>query len=158
MSADSTNSLRFRKLRIAWSVGCGILCLLLIVSWVRSLHAEDRLSGNFSRSLRFRVYSSHGCLVCYAPGTPGQQDDYPWQTDFASDFWLKESDPRIASVPRVHHHPQEMWLTLPHWLLVGVCAAFTALPWIPWRFSLRTLLIGMTVVAVVLGLIVYAVN
>ena len=28
--------MRFRKLRIAWSVGCGILCVLLIVLWVRS--------------------------------------------------------------------------------------------------------------------------
>ena len=27
----------FRKLRIAWSVVCGIACLLLIVFWVRSV-------------------------------------------------------------------------------------------------------------------------
>ena len=28
--------MRFRKLRIAWSVACGIACVLLIVLWVRS--------------------------------------------------------------------------------------------------------------------------
>ena len=28
--------MRFRKLRIAWSVVCGIACVLLIVLWVRS--------------------------------------------------------------------------------------------------------------------------
>ncbi len=33
--------MRFRKLRIAWSVGCGVLCLLLIVLWVRSYWRLD---------------------------------------------------------------------------------------------------------------------
>ncbi len=28
--------MRFRKLRIAWSVVCGLACVLLIVLWVRS--------------------------------------------------------------------------------------------------------------------------
>ena len=28
--------MRFRKLQIAWSVACGIICLLLIGLWVRS--------------------------------------------------------------------------------------------------------------------------
>ena len=28
--------MKYRKLRIAWSIGCGMLCLLLIVLWVRS--------------------------------------------------------------------------------------------------------------------------
>ena len=32
----SNTLMRFRKLRIAWSVGCGIACVLLIVLWVRS--------------------------------------------------------------------------------------------------------------------------
>src|SRR5262245_50076384 len=33
--------MRFRKLRIAWSVGCGVLCVLLIVMWVRSYWWAD---------------------------------------------------------------------------------------------------------------------
>ena len=32
---------RFRKLRIAWSVGWGVLAVLLIVLWVRSLVGTD---------------------------------------------------------------------------------------------------------------------
>ena len=46
----------------------------------------------------------------------------------------------------------------PHWLPVFVTATIAALSWLPWRFSLRTLLIVTTLVAVVLGLIVYAVR
>ena len=46
----------------------------------------------------------------------------------------------------------------PYWLLVAVAGLFAALPWIPIprRFSLRTLLIAMTLVAVVLGQIAWA--
>jgi hypothetical protein len=43
-----------------------------------------------------------------------------------------------------------------YWLASMVSIAFAAGPWFHWRFSLRTLLIGMTLLAVVLGAIVYA--
>jgi hypothetical protein len=43
----------------------------------------------------------------------------------------------------------------PHWIVVIVSGAVAIMPWLRWRFSLRTLLIATTVVAVVLGLIVY---
>jgi hypothetical protein len=44
----------------------------------------------------------------------------------------------------------------PGWVLGGLCVAVAGLPWLRWRFSLRTLLIVTTLVAVVLGLAVYA--
>ena len=47
---NSNNSLmRFRKLRIAWSVGWGIIAVLLIALWVTSYSrgfAYDRLLGH----------------------------------------------------------------------------------------------------------------
>jgi hypothetical protein len=45
----------------------------------------------------------------------------------------------------------DVWI--PHWVLVLLSAVFAALPWLPWKFSLRTLLIATTLIAVVLGLI-----
>ena len=60
--------------------------------------------------------------------------------------------------PRFHYHREEMWATLPHWFLLGTCMTFATVPWLRYRFSLRTLLIATTLVAVVLGLIVYAVK
>jgi hypothetical protein len=36
--------MRFRKLRIAWSVGWGIACVLLIVLWVRSYSWSESYS------------------------------------------------------------------------------------------------------------------
>jgi hypothetical protein len=43
---------------------------------------------------------------------------------------------------------------VPHWLLVVLLGALAALPWVKWswRFSLRTLLVVMTIVAIGLGL------
>jgi hypothetical protein len=52
-------------------------------------------------------------------------------------------------------------LFLPYWpvvLLASTLAVLGVLPWLRWRFSLRTLLIATTLVALVLGAIVYAVR
>jgi hypothetical protein len=44
---------------------------------------------------------------------------------------------------------------VPHWFLLVLAGTFAALPWLRWRFTLRTLLIATTLVAVVLGLAVW---
>jgi hypothetical protein len=49
-------------------------------------------------------------------------------------------------------------LSVPYWLLVLAATSLTAAPWLRWHFSIRTLLIATTLVAVVLGLICYAVR
>jgi hypothetical protein len=47
---------------------------------------------------------------------------------------------------------------VPYWFASSLSILLATLPWFYWRFSLRTLLIGTTLVAVVLGLIVYAIR
>jgi hypothetical protein len=47
-------------------------------------------------------------------------------------------------------------IQLPYWFLTLLFAATAGLPWIRWRFTLRTLLIATTLVAVLLGLIAYS--
>ena len=46
-------------------------------------------------------------------------------------------------------------VVVPHWFLVVSTATLATVPWVR-RFNLRTLLIVMTLVAAVLGLVVYA--
>lgn len=47
-------------------------------------------------------------------------------------------------------------IMMPHWFAVLAAATLAALPWLPFkRFSLRTLLIAITAVALVLGLAVW---
>ena len=46
---------------------------------------------------------------------------------------------------------------VPDWFLIGVAVALSAVPWLRWskQFSIRTLLIAMTLIAVMLGAVVY---
>jgi hypothetical protein len=83
-----------RKLRIAFSAVCGILCLLLIVLWVRSHRAEDRASGRLS-SIGIRLYSSRGWLVLFKNSTAGA-GPYDWDITLGSDYWLNPPDARLA--------------------------------------------------------------
>jgi hypothetical protein len=46
-------------------------------------------------------------------------------------------------------------IRVPFWLMAIVTSVLAAAPWVPSRFSLRTLLIATTLVAVLLGLIVW---
>jgi hypothetical protein len=52
----------------------------------------------------------------------------------------------------------EGWLGGPIWIPTVILGSIAAAPWLPWsnRFSLRTLLIATTLVAVVLGVIVWS--
>jgi hypothetical protein len=50
---------------------------------------------------------------------------------------------------------RETLVKVPIWFLILCLAGFGFLPWIRRRYSLRTLLIGMTVAAIGLGLVVY---
>jgi hypothetical protein len=43
---------------------------------------------------------------------------------------------------------------VPNWFTIGLLATIGAFPWTHWRFSLRTLLIVMTLVAVALWVVV----
>ena len=49
--------------------------------------------------------------------------------------------------------PSAWYVALPCWFLVITLGTLSGLPWVKWRFSLRTLLIATTLVAVVLGVV-----
>ena len=47
---------------------------------------------------------------------------------------------------------------VPDWFLIGIALVLAAAPWLPWwsrQFSFRTLLVAITLIAVVLGAVVY---
>jgi hypothetical protein len=150
---------RFFKLRIAFSAVCGIIGVLLIVFWVRSHRGEDRAQGRLS-SVGIRLYSSRGWVVLFKNSTPGA-GPYDWDIALGSDYWLDPSDDRLRyALPlSFFGRTASSNISLPHWVLVLASVAFAAAAWLRhwrFRFSLRTLLIAATIVAVGLGLIVAA--
>jgi hypothetical protein len=166
--------MRFRKLRIAWSVACGVICLLLILLWVRSYFRLDRIEWRFSRGIMSNSFRGQLGIswIKYrsalpaefqgitfrsspiVPGPNGTKVNYndgsgrplPSLLGFKSS-WISAPVRRRVST-----------FVTPYWfptLLSGIVASISL-----WRsslrFSLRTMLIATTLVAVMLGIITIA--
>lgn len=154
--------MKFRKLRIAWSVACGIACVLLVALWVRSYKHDDALQALAPSSSPLVLRSFKGQLSFWRWHGVNATRRIPTKA-------LNEDLDDILSSMR----PRFYWgfgrlayplgpgagVFVPHRFPVLISAALAAIPWLPWwsrRFSLRTLLIATTLVAVVLGIGVYA--
>ena len=141
--------MRFRKLRIAWSVGWGVVVVLLCVLWVRSYWWWDNFSGGFVQSVR-------GTTFFYLPPntTKATWDQTP-MNNAATMLWEKILGPGPSARFGVMRGSGIRVVLLPHWFDILFVASIAAAPWLRWRFSLRTLLIATTLVAAVLGLIAW---
>jgi hypothetical protein len=68
--------------------------------------------------------------------------------------WHWDSVPNSHGFGTAHPTPTSFVIRFPHWLAAFIFALLVPLPWIR-RFSIRTLLIGVTIIAVVLGLLMW---
>jgi hypothetical protein len=157
---ENNPPLRFRKLRIAWSVGCCVAALLITVWWVRSYSWYDTGYCPLRSPDMLIVTSWRGGLYVYA----GR--DVPYRTGWFPTGWGKESTSYIHIVPSTVRAPNWNYeadsygvhILFPLWFAALFPWALAAAPWIgffSYRFSLRTLLIATTVVAVTLGTIIW---
>ena len=144
--------MRFRKLRIAWSVVWGLAAVLLIALWVRSYQTCDRTSMT---SHLFGVSTEGAFIVAWT-------DDLRYQRFFMTlmNYPSRTSiEPQKGFLGFLSDWHSDLWyVQTPYWFLVALGVILAAAPWLPRRFTLRTLLIATTLVAVLLGLIVYAVR
>jgi hypothetical protein len=156
--------MKFRKLRIAWSVAWGVACVLLIALWVRSYWWIDSAQISITKSQLLIVNFMHGGI--------GIGDQYN-RADPEVSGWTSfeiERMKAMAFMPREvwdgrrinwGHAPRmgfaEIYITIPYWLLIpfAIALATTWIRQLRWRFSLRTLLIATTLVAAVLGVAAY---
>jgi hypothetical protein len=121
--------MKFRNLRIAWSIMCGIACVLMIVLWIWSFRWE-------SSATVFHQYIRSIDRYLYFELLPRGAGAYLLQ-------FHGNSAPTVSAV------------AAPYWLLVPLAVALAFAPWIRWRFSLGALIIATTLVAAVLGSAVY---
>jgi hypothetical protein len=153
-----------RYLRNAFSAVCGVVCLMLIVLWVHSYWWNDLLFVQSSRSaIEFTsVRGRFGCTAWdYVPKSGSGKIVYApeWIGDIPSRSWkyYESRTPKwIWFPPRA---PATSTLFgMPFWCPTLIAALFSVLSLYGLRpqFSLRTLLIATTLVAVGLGLMVYA--
>ena len=138
------------KLRIPVSVFFGLLTVALCVLWVRSFWRSDqwyRMDRSFAM-----LQSNYGHLS--------------WQYANEKSFtlagqatpWTHASGPADGRPPFLYwrFNDLEHVFAVPHILLAFLPAAIACLPWIRWSFSLRAMLVATTLVAIVLGLVVWA--
>src|SRR4029079_3921590 len=127
--------MKYRKLRIAWSVAWGIACLLLIVLWVRSYWRHDLFNMHRSSSQMIFMGSKYGVI--------GVTDVDESEVTVRQPGWSTRPSlpPHESSTGfNVRIYPKASIAEFPHWSLLLFMAALASSPWLPWRFSLRTLL------------------
>jgi hypothetical protein len=154
--------MRFRKLRIAWSVVWGVAAVLLFVLWVRSYKHDDAFQASQTPSSSPLVFRSFkGQLMVWRWRGVNATRLVPTNTlNVDLDELLSGSRQRRYWGFARLSYPQGpgVGVFVPHWFPVLVSAALATISWLPWwsgRFAIRTLLITTTLVAVVLGLIVW---
>jgi hypothetical protein len=137
-----------KYLRIAVTSLSLTACVLLIALWVRSYWRHDSIGVSETE-----IHSVRNRIV-FLPD-PGKKDFLRTRsTQVSSEF--------VSSINR----PANRWgygsandlgiYVTPHWFWVLIAGSIAVAPWISWsrRFSLRTLLIATTLVAVGLGIVV----
>ncbi len=139
--------MKYRKLRIAWSVAWGVVAVLLVVLWVRSYWFGDFTVIKYSASHQFRLVSIDGVI--------GSAIENPTAYNPRFIVGSEAISPNGFDWTIYHVWGNHTRLCVPHWVLAIVPGSIAAVPWLPLRFSLRTLLIAMTLVAVGLGLVVW---
>jgi hypothetical protein len=147
--------MKYRKLRIAFSAVCGVLCLLLVALWVRSYTAQDLIELQVRGWRVLQANSIDGRMICSS--FPPSQDSY-WLRSWIGLRNAELVNPAAANIVGIDLKPFSSGyaLIVPDWLLILLSAALGILPWLRWRFSLRTLVIATTLFAVVLGVIIWA--
>jgi hypothetical protein len=148
---------------------CGIACVLLIVLWVRSYWQMDHVYGYTSPTAIMHFGTIQGQLVYRRYQNSGGEG--------IPSNWMPQSESVVeiarhfqSGIPNddefyVYRHSSRFgfgWLRdgffMPLLLPALIASVFAVAPWlhqIPWRFSLRTLLIATTLIAVLLGIIVW---
>ena len=132
-----------RRLRIAFSIACGSVCLLLIALWARSywrleiLEKRTGLQAVQISSVKGRIAIAHLDPVTYVIGRTylnvAAGDAADWRK--AGDLGFAYYDDGSVSA-----------FIAPHWVPALLFATLAPIPWISriWQFSLRTLLIATT--------------
>src|SRR4051812_17902034 len=114
--------MRFRKLRIAWSVVWGLAAVLLIVLWLRSywwFDVIERVSSGSFAELRLNSGTVHFSYESPPPLPPPLGQDLAWElTSYPASPGLH---PTLAA---------ESSIRFPHWCAVMLTGLLATVPWL----------------------------
>lgn len=143
------SGMRFRNLRVAWSVACVMLCVLTVRYWIRSYSVCDRI--------HVPVLGSNSVISVVGTISISGRNADPGRG------WEMSSTPVSQMMPMIG--PGRSWafgfdqsriyLVFPHRIFVLIFTVLGAAPWIRWQFSLRSLFVFATLTTVILGAAAY---
>src|SRR4051812_39587288 len=115
--------MRFRKLRIAWSVFWGLAAALLIVLWVRSYWWTDTVWGYVPPSIGFSTQTICGELILkLKAGSIATDAERGWAVDTSElDDYLKTAlsghirQNTVAGIGMLDERPKSWIVFLPIW-------------------------------------------
>jgi len=152
-----------KYLRIAVTALTVMAGALLVALWVRSNWYWDHLYNPIGNN-NLIIIESASSRVIVKLATGGGPYNWHLSQELKGNYWAGafqdwEEDNRNKGVAGFAYYATP-WITtyrVPHWFLVLLSAVLSLIPWLPWsrRFSLRTLLIVTTLVAVGLGMVLY---
>lgn len=140
--------------RVAFSTTCAIACALVVALWIRSFWRGDVVQFGDQRA----VASSYGSVQTLTVNFGNAVGDQTLVTF---------SQPLNLELPKYSllgfgYSPSDGWATvvIPFWFPTLILATAAACPWVRWhpRFSLRTLFVVSTLIAVALGAAAYTVR
>ena len=137
-----------RRLRIAVSVFFAVVAVAFAVLWVRSYSRCDMLAHNGTTHTTFGSNWGYVYLIRVDAKSMQNQRRQPGWRHSAMESHERPAKFEWVDIPPVFQ------TTVPYWFLVLMAIALSCLPWTMPRFTIRSLLIATTLVAVVLGLIV----
>jgi hypothetical protein len=148
-----------RLLRISISAASFLVCAAFVVLWCRSYSWMDDLEYYVIGDTSIRILSTEGQFVIGVQELPRHLANTGWLS--SRDAKFRSNAPSFLGFRfRFNQRTKAIRLIAPIWFPVlasGVIAAVSGIRR-PCQFSVRTLLVATTLVAVLLGAVVYAVR
>jgi hypothetical protein len=142
--------IKISVLKIAVSAICLLICALLVALWVRSYWTADILRR--TGSAKVTVISMKG-VITVSSSAAIQFDGTP--------SWQCKSTPTGSMMPDAlrgwyfRFDRNGIFVRFPYRLPIAIFLLSTAVPWIRWRFGLRTSLIAIALVSLMLATALY---
>jgi hypothetical protein len=150
--------MRFRKLRIAWTVGWGLVAVLSVVWCMRSYWHWDTIWGRVAANKSIVIQSLGGriAVLTLPYGVPWEigsvNKNETWRDSILRHAFMGRKNATLSATG------EKFIFAFRHWYLIAGSFLLGATSWLRWRFSLRTLLVATTMVALLLGLIVWLIK
>src|SRR5690349_76522 len=116
--------MKYRKLRIAWSVVLGLVAVLLIVLWVRSYKSQDRFSIGQFANRGWAVESAVGQIAFQLYPINHNAHWFKWTQSATSDSPSGPAENYFGFNFYVGH--DYAGVVVPHWLFVLLTAYLAA--------------------------------